>query len=110
MPLDGTLKIDYEFYTVPDSLDVYYGGVNIFSSGLVAHNGEFLVPYGPGSENSVTLIMNQNGVVGPPSNWDLVVTVPEPGCLSFVALASLLTFTRKWRKPQPGFGRRPGTL
>jgi hypothetical protein len=59
VPLSGTLLIDYDFLAIPDTVDVYYDGTNIFSSGLVNGSGQFVVPYGPGLSHSLMIIMDQ---------------------------------------------------
>ncbi|WP_040549743.1 hypothetical protein [Pedosphaera parvula] len=94
VPNFGSLVIDYNFYTVPDTMDVYYNDVNIFSSGQVSGAGQFFIPYGPGSPTSLTIVMDQAGVVSPTTEWMYQVTaVPEPGCLWFLSLGlPLLVF------------------
>ena len=59
MGTSGTLLVDYEMYGVPDRMDVYYDGVNIFSTttlnpptGLISGAGQFVIPYGPGVATS----------------------------------------------------------
>jgi subtilisin-like proprotein convertase family protein len=70
VPTSGTLYIDYDFYTVPDSMDVYYDGVDIFSTGgLVSGAGTYTIPYGPGTGNTITIVMNQNGNPQPTTQW-----------------------------------------
>ena len=71
VPNVGTLVIDYNFYTQPDSMDVYYDGVDIFSttslnppSGLISGAGTFTVPYGRGVSTNIVIVMNQNGNPG----------------------------------------------
>ncbi len=56
----GTLVIDFDFYQAPDTLDVYYDGTNIFSSGLVSGSGTFSIPFGPGLSTDISIVMNQN--------------------------------------------------
>ena len=88
IPRAGILRIDYNFYTIPDRLDVYYGNTDIFSSGLLQNSGEFNIPYGPGDLTSLMVVVNQGG--GDFNTvWDYipsVVPAPEPGS---VALAGL---------------------
>jgi len=58
VPNQGILLIDYDMYTIPDELVVYYDGVKIFDSGEVSFTGEFVVPYGPGNSTNLTILMN----------------------------------------------------
>ena len=44
----GTVAIDYNFFTLPDEMTIYYQGVKIFDSTLISGNGTFQVPYGHG--------------------------------------------------------------
>jgi hypothetical protein len=87
VPNSGTLLIDYNFFAVPDTMDVYYGGTDIFSSGLVSYSGQFVIPYGPGPDTSLMIVMNQGGTALPATVWQYQPTiVPEPGFLSLLAL------------------------
>ncbi|MEI9863679.1 MAG: hypothetical protein WDN00_03800 [Limisphaerales bacterium] len=45
----GTVAIDYNFFTAPDTLSVFYQGARIFNSGLISGSGTFQIPYGPGT-------------------------------------------------------------
>jgi subtilisin-like proprotein convertase family protein len=70
----GQLTINYNFYTVPDEMTIYYG-TNIsppnliFDSGFTNNPGtstntvqkNFTVTFGPGTSTFVTIIMNQFG-------------------------------------------------
>ena len=81
VPFAGTLIIDYDFVYVPDTLDVYYDGKDIYSSGLVSGIGQFNIPYGPGDSTSLTIVMNQDNFA-PGTAWAYTPTVvPEPGTL-----------------------------
>jgi len=103
IPPGGTLYINYDFFTLPDTMDIYYEGVNVFSSGLLQGAGQFVVPYGSGGATEITVIMNETGSFGgggTPSNWTYDVSViPEPGCLSLITLAACSLVIR-------GFHRR----
>jgi subtilisin-like proprotein convertase family protein len=57
----GTLLINYNMFTVPDDLRVYYGGARIFDSGLISGAGNFAIDFGPGASTSVTVVMNELG-------------------------------------------------
>jgi subtilisin-like proprotein convertase family protein len=57
----GTLIINYNFFTIPDTMHVYYDGVRIFDSGLINGAGSFTVDYGPGAATDVVIIMNEGG-------------------------------------------------
>jgi subtilisin family serine protease/subtilisin-like proprotein convertase family protein len=70
----GSLRIDYIFYQIPDTLRILYEGNQIFDSGLVSGTGTWNVAYGPGSSTVVTLIMNQGGNPDPSTKWDYTVT------------------------------------
>src|SRR5258708_5689309 len=45
----GTIVVNYDFFTVPDTMHIYYNGVKIFDSGLVSFAGTFAIDFGPGS-------------------------------------------------------------
>lgn len=59
VPNQGVLVVNYNMFTVPDQMDVYYNGVDIFHSGYVAGPGTFTIPYGPGPTNAISIVMNQ---------------------------------------------------
>jgi hypothetical protein len=94
----GTLLIDYDFFTIPDTLDVFYAGSDIFSSGLVNGAGEFVIPYGPGSDTSLMIVMNLAGNSQSSSVWQYqptIVPVPEPGCFGLLTLGTLFALRRR---------------
>ena len=59
----GILLIDYNFHQVPDTIDVFYDGVDIFSPGPVSNPTDvpatFVIPYGPGASTNITIVMNK---------------------------------------------------
>jgi hypothetical protein len=98
VPPHGVLLVDYEFISIPDTLDVYYEGANVFSSGWVSGSGQFVIPYGPGMSDTLSIVMDQLPMY-PDTLWMYTPTVvPEPGSLALATLGGLV-FTL-WR-----FGR-----
>ena len=65
----GLLVIDYNMYTIPDQMDVYYGGIDIFHSGYVAGSNTFTIPYGPGPANTIFIVMNQGNNPAGTTAW-----------------------------------------
>ena len=61
----GQLTINYDFFTVPDEMTVYYGtnptNNLLFDTGFTNGTGIINVNFGPGTSKFVTIIMNQNG-------------------------------------------------
>ena len=92
IPPGGTLSIQYDFFQIPDTMNIYYEGVNVFSSGLIAGAGQFVVPYGAGASTDITIVMNEGGAItggSPPSNWSYEVSViPEPSSLSLILIGA----------------------
>ena len=74
VPNSGVLIIDYNFFGIADTIDVYYDGVDIFSPGPISNPGNipatFVIPYGPGTGNSITIVMNQGGNPDPNTMWE----------------------------------------
>ncbi len=66
----GTVAIDYDFFTAPDEMSVFYQGAKIFDSGLIPGNGTFQVPYGPGISSNLTIIMNEFTNTAPTTAWN----------------------------------------
>ena len=79
----GTICIGYRFYSQPDEMYIYYDGRLIFDSGFVGTVGAAYVltniNYGPGTNTTVTIIMNENGNPDPSDVWDYVATMTAPG-------------------------------
>ncbi|MCX8156876.1 MAG: S8 family serine peptidase [Verrucomicrobiae bacterium] len=96
----GTLKIDYDFFDIPDSLRVYYGGRLIFDSGFINGTGTLLVDYGPGADTNLMVIMNQeSGNLG--TAWIYTPTVMSGRYyyLSFTENTNLTTTPIKFQPP-----------
>ncbi len=104
IPASGLLLINYNFFSTPDTLDVYYGGTHLFDSGPVSGAGQFSIPYGPGAFSSLQLVMNQTPADSG-SFWEYtpqIVPVPEPASLLWlVAGLSLLAVCRPWKRRAP---------
>jgi hypothetical protein len=75
---NGTLIVDYEFYSLPDTLHVYYDGLLIFDSGSVSNGGRFVVDFGPGSSTEVVLVMNEGNNTNIDTAWDYQASVVSP--------------------------------
>jgi subtilisin-like proprotein convertase family protein len=73
--VQGTVKIDYEFYQVPDTVRIYYQGVRIFDSGLTNGQRVVSVNYGPGTSTDVTLVVNEGGSAYPTTQWTYTASV-----------------------------------
>lgn len=69
----GSLTVDYNFFTVPDRMTVYYEGAPIFDSGMIAGSGRFNINYGPGASTQVTFIMNEGGNTNATTQWNYTV-------------------------------------
>jgi subtilisin family serine protease/subtilisin-like proprotein convertase family protein len=75
----GVLHIDYEFYSLPDSLRVYYESNLVFDSGLMSGSGETNVTFGPGVSTQVTIVVNEGDNYDPDTAWYYTVTSTRPG-------------------------------
>ena len=71
----GIVNIDYEFFLVPDSMHVYYDGLLIFDSGLVSNSGKFSVPFGPGVDTSVVIVINEGGNIDLSTRWQYTAEI-----------------------------------
>jgi subtilisin-like proprotein convertase family protein len=70
IPASGILVINYDFFTEPDTMDVYYGGTNIFGTGLINGAGTFSIPFGPGPFTNIVIVMNGNGNPSTSTAWN----------------------------------------
>ncbi|NOS70104.1 MAG: S8 family serine peptidase [Verrucomicrobia bacterium] len=57
----GFIDIDYDFFTVPDFLRVYYDGLLIFDTGLTNGHRRVTINYGPGTDTFVRIVVNEVG-------------------------------------------------
>src|SRR5262245_33803886 len=78
---EGSVRIDYNMYPLPDSMRVYYEGRLLFDSGLVSGSGTTNIAYGPGTATKLTLVVNEGGNYDPNTAWDYTVTSTRPGWL-----------------------------
>ncbi len=78
----GTLTIAYNFYTIPDTMAIYYGGVLLTNTGFISGTGTFTVDYS-GTSTIVDIVMNQGGSPYPTTAWDYTVSAPHASYLYF---------------------------
>lgn len=71
----GVVKVDYDFFDEPDQLRVYYDGRRIYDSGMVSGSGQLSIPYGPGNDTSVVIIMNEDGNPSGTTMWNYTASV-----------------------------------
>jgi subtilisin-like proprotein convertase family protein len=83
----GTVAINYDFYTLPDDMRIYYEGQLLYDSGLVSFTGSTNINYGPGNSTLVTIIMNEGG------NFD---TNPVPIYFTFTENTNLTSVPVKF--------------
>jgi subtilisin-like proprotein convertase family protein len=72
---EGTIQVDYDFFTVPDRMTIYYEGAQIFDSGVISGAGTFAVDYGPGSDTNVVIVMNEGNNPNTSTAWRYTATV-----------------------------------
>lgn len=71
----GTVKIDYNMYGAPDSMDVYYQDKLVASTnGLVANTGSLSFPYNPTNDVYEIKVIITGGSDG--TAWDYIVNCP----------------------------------
>ena len=72
---EGNIQVDYDFFSVPDRMTIYYDGNQIFDSGLVSGAGSFCVDYGPGAATNLVLVMNEGNNSNPFTAWQYTATI-----------------------------------
>ncbi len=71
----GTINIDYDFFQVPDQLQIYYDGLLIYDTGLISGAGTISVPFGPGLSTNVVVVVNGQGNPNPTTQWRYTATL-----------------------------------
>jgi subtilisin-like proprotein convertase family protein len=71
----GTLQINYQFFTVPDTLRVYYENTLIFDSRLTSGGGTFSVDYGPGDSTNIVIVVNEGNNPNGSTAWSYTASV-----------------------------------
>jgi hypothetical protein len=77
----GSLTIDYNFWSEPDTLHVYCGtnltpANRIFDSGPVAYSGTFYVAFSTNDSHLLTLVIDEGR---PQTTWNYTATLVSPG-------------------------------
>jgi subtilisin-like proprotein convertase family protein len=63
----GIIPITWNFFQVPDQMDVYYQSNLIFSTGLVSYQGSTNISFGPGTSTKIEVVMD--ATYHPPSTF-----------------------------------------
>lgn len=72
----GTFPVSYDMYTIPDGLNVFYEGKNIYSTeGLVSGKGGKAVTYGSNTTSSTSVTVEVNAPLDDTA-WELAVGCP----------------------------------
>jgi len=69
----GSIRIDWDFYPLPDQMVVYYEGAKLFDSGMVSYSGTTNLTFS-GASSFITIIMNPDGNPDPRTAWTYTVT------------------------------------
>ena len=81
----GTLTVNYNMFTAPDNMRIFYGdtnvtagtGVRIYNTGSVSGSNTLVIPFGPTNgltTNLITIVMNQGGT-NIPTQWTYTAQV-----------------------------------
>ena len=71
----GTLDIEYEMFDIPDQLQIFYEGNELYDSGLTSGRKEFSLPFqGNSGRIEVVLTGNQD----PNTKWNYTISCPGP--------------------------------
>ena len=77
--LTNETEIDWDFYSIPDEMQVFQQGDLVFDTGYISDTGSQTFNLGPGDE-MVTIIMNPGGNPDPGTEWTYTFgpVTPEP--------------------------------
>ena len=107
----GTVSINYQFYTIPDEMQVYYGTNLLKDTGIISGSGGFTVSYGPGTNGFLTIVMNQsNNIATDGDAWYFTASLVGDD-ISYAIFSEDPTFSPTPIKfAVPPFGGAPLTL
>ena len=66
----GQFTITYDFYSIPDTMDVLYDGQTIYQTGLINGDGSITLPFGPGNTKLIQVIMNLGDNTDTGTAWE----------------------------------------
>jgi hypothetical protein len=70
----GTFLFHYDGLTIPDQFDVYYGGMQIFTTGVPVSNAhDVMLTFGPGQSTFIVVVVSPSTNT---SNWHYTVNCP----------------------------------
>ena len=69
----GRLTVNYNMQQQTNRMQVSYGGVVIYDTGVATNSGTFALNFGPGAATNLLLIMNPGGAL-PGTNWNYTAT------------------------------------
>src|SRR6185436_20598757 len=72
---EGTVQIDYDFFGIPDQIQVFYDGAVIFDTGSVSGTGTFSVDFGPGYDTNVVVVVNPKSNSNQGTAWNYTPTI-----------------------------------
>ncbi len=65
----GTLALDWNLWTAPDRIVVYYETNVLLDTGMISGIGSTNLSYGPGDSTFITIIVNPDGNPDPDTAW-----------------------------------------
>lgn len=69
VPTSGNLFVNYNMFTIPDSMTIYYDGTILTNTGLISGPGIIgPLPYS-GNATSITIVMNEGGNPNATTRW-----------------------------------------
>jgi subtilisin-like proprotein convertase family protein len=71
----GIVRLQYDFFDLPDSLQVQYEGIVLFDSGLISGDGVVNIPFGPGTSTEITIVVNPGGSSFATTQWTYTASV-----------------------------------
>jgi hypothetical protein len=77
----GTVTVQYDMYLVPDRIRIYQDGLLLFDTGLVSGAGQISISFGPGTNHSLELVVNE-GESQQGTAWQaslMIAPAPPPG-------------------------------
>ena len=97
----GSFTVNYNFFPVPDEMEIFYEGTVLTNTGFISGPGQFNLNFGPGTSTQITVVMNPNSNPIQATYWTYTVSGSQTHFLylAFTENTNLTTTPIKYAPP-----------